>query len=96
MFKKQNKYILVLVCLVLLSLLFYHIKVEVLEGFDIDNLYNHNICGKTPPFPSLTLFSNNISSPNCCGSSQYSSGGGCVCMCEEQVNYLLKRGGNIS
>jgi len=94
--KYKYKYILFLVSTLLLCLASQYINGSLIEGFDRDNMYNHNICGKTPSFPGLTMFSNNISSPRCCGTSQYSSSGGCLCLCEEQVEYLLKRGGNMS
>ena len=91
----KNKYVFFLLFAILLCVLVQCIKYPMVEGFD-DNMYNHNICGKTPPFPNLGIFTNNISSPTCCGTSSYSTSTGCLCLCQEQKDYLLKRGGNIS
>jgi hypothetical protein len=42
----------------------------------------------------LFMFSKNRSSPECCGSSVYSTSDGCLCVTPEQVNYINTRGGN--
>ena len=41
----------------------------------------------------LALFSENVQSPECCPSI-YSGSDGCVCMTEQQAEYLNSRGGN--
>lgn len=50
----------------------------------------------TAPHISDTSFflANNRSSPECCKASTYSTGGGCVCMNPQQLNFLNTRGGN--
>ena len=41
----------------------------------------------------MLMFNNNEFKPECCP-SQYSSSTGCVCISQEQVNYINERGGN--
>ena len=61
---------------------------------DMDDLYNHHVCSKVPPFPELSMFANNLTSPDCCMAGGYTSINGCICMCQEQVDYIRNRGGN--
>ena len=61
---------------------------------NIENKYNHNICSKVPPFPELSIFANNKTSPDCCKGGGYTSTGGCICLCQEQIDYIKNRGGN--
>ena len=42
---------------------------------------------------NLALFADNKQSPECCP-SMYSGSDGCVCLSDEQANYLNSRGGN--
>ena len=42
---------------------------------------------------NLALFADNKQSPECCPSI-YSGSNGCVCLSDEQANYLNSRGGN--
>jgi hypothetical protein len=42
---------------------------------------------------SLFMFANNQCRPDCCPST-YSCGGGCVCVTQEQMNYISNRGNN--
>ena len=73
-------------------------KSKSIESFktkeDMDDLYNHHVCSKVPPFPELSMFANNLTSPSCCMAGGYTSTNGCICMCQEQVDYLRNRGGN--
>lgn len=43
---------------------------------------------------SMYMFAYNKCSPECCIDSPYSCSGGCVCMTDNQINYLDKRGNN--
>ena len=42
----------------------------------------------------LDIFAKNISKPECCSASPYSTSTGCICVTPEQMKYLNKRGGN--
>lgn len=52
--------------------------------------------GTPIPLPEgqLDFFANNQFKPECCESSNYSSGSGCACISAAQMNYLNQRGGN--
>jgi len=54
----------------------------------------YHTAGKLPlPPGKLLIFSENKIDPKCCP-SYYSSSGGCVCISQNQLNYLNERGGN--
>ena len=55
------------------------------EGPSVDGVSENN---------SLFMFSHNNHSPDCCYNSPYSTSTGCVCMSDNQFNYLANRGGN--
>jgi hypothetical protein len=52
--------------------------------------------GLPVPLPEgkLFLFAENKTSPNCCGTSVYTSSDGCLCVTKDQIDYLNRRGGN--
>ena len=100
MLKYLKKYKIPLLIIIFVSVCLL-MKNENLEMFTSDRknkhtdmLYNHNVCPKVPPFPELSMFANNLTSSECCKTSPYSSSNGCICVCQEQMDYLASRGGN--
>ena len=74
------------------------------ESFEMANQWKNgslqwNGAYSSPPVaPEVSdtsfFLANNRSSPECCKASTYSTGGGCVCMNPQQLNFLNMRGGN--
>ena len=54
--------------------------------------YAGNKAGPVPP-QNMFMFNDNRFDPSCC-SSPYSNSMGCVCLSEQQAEYLNERGGN--
>ena len=62
------------------------------KGWPSPPINRNEIKGTPVPLPNdeLFLFQNNTTSPNCCGS--YSTSDGCVCVSQEQIEYVNQRG----
>ena len=93
--------IYILVLIILLTVIILVRSIKNVEEFtakenieNIENKYNHHICSKVPQFPELSIFANNKTSPDCCKGGTYTSAGGCICLCQEQIDYIKSRGGN--
>lgn len=53
-----------------------------------------SVDGKENSPNSMFMFAYNRCSPECCKDSPYSCSGGCVCMSNDQLNYIDSRGKN--
>lgn len=47
-----------------------------------------------PPVPTTWFMASNQTGPQCCKGSIFSSSNGCVCVSDEQNQFLKTRGGN--
>jgi hypothetical protein len=55
----------------------------------------YNVENQQPVPSDMLIFSNNVSSPECCKqASSFSTSDGCICVTQEQLNFLNQRGGN--
>lgn len=74
------------------------------ESFEMSNQWKNGHLSYNGPYSSPSqlppvidtsfFLANNRSSPECCKAATYSTGGGCVCMEKEQLNFINMRGGN--
>jgi hypothetical protein len=68
----------------------HHVKTsqDVLKGPTVD--------GQKDSPQKLTMFANNKTSLNCCGESPYMTSTGCVCLTDNQRNFIQSRGFNTN
>ena len=96
----------VLLCFLLLGLIGANLMAAVgfKESFEMASQWKDGSLSWDGPYssppPAIPVtdtsffLANNRSSPECCKASTYSTGGGCVCMNPQQLNFLNTRGGN--